>query len=81
MRVQKDINLQVMDQEVDEKNRKLKSNRENFDKEMKDIQKLWVNRVNKLFNLFLGILAGMSVMHLIVLLNQSDQASFISLYA
>lgn len=61
-----------MEQQVDEKNKKLKSNREFFDKEMKEIQRIWVNRVNKLYNLFLGILAGMSAMHLIVLLNQSD---------
>jgi hypothetical protein len=81
MRVQKDINLQVMEGQIDEKNKKLKSNSEFFDKEMKEIQRVWVNRINKLFNMFLGILAGMSAMHLIVLLNQSDQTSFISLYA
>ena len=31
--------------------------------------------------MFLGVLAGMSVMHLIVLLNQQNKASFLELYS
>jgi hypothetical protein len=47
---------------------------------MKEIQKVWVNRTNKLFNMFLGLLAGMSLMHLIVILSQGEKSSFLQLY-
>ena len=40
-----------------------------------------MNRINKLFYMLLGSLAGMSVMHLIVLMNQPEKASFISFYS
>lgn len=47
---------------------------------MRDIQKVWVNRTNKLFYMFLGLLAGMSLMHLIVLLSQNNKTLFLQLY-
>lgn len=48
---------------------------------MKETQRDWVNRVNKLFNMFLGLLAGMSLMHLIAILSSSDKDSFLTLYS
>ena len=49
---------------------------------MKAVQKLWVNRIHNLFYLFLGLLAGMSLMHLFVVMNQSkDKTQFLQLYA
>ena len=71
MRVQKEINLQIQPADINDKTKKLQSSRENLEREMKEIQKVWVNRVNKLFYMFLGLLAGMSLMHLLVLLSQS----------
>ena len=48
---------------------------------MKEIQKVWVNRVNKLFNMFLGLLAGISILNLIVILSQSDRTAFLQLFS
>jgi hypothetical protein len=48
---------------------------------MKDAQRIWVNRVNKLFQLFLGLLAGMSLMHMISILSQGDKSTFLQLYS
>ena len=59
----------MQDKEIDEKTKKLESNRDFYEREMRLIQKVWVNRVNKLFYLFLGFLSGMSIMHLMVLLS------------
>ena len=42
---------------------------------------MWVNRVNKLFYLFLLLLGGMSVTHLIFLFSLSDKMSFLTLYS
>eukprot|EP00347_Sterkiella_histriomuscorum_P023584 403334088 len=81
MAVKKDINLQIQAADINDKTKQLKSNREQMEKEMKEIQKVWVNRVNKLFNMFLGLLAGMSAMHLIVILSQNDRGSFLQLYS
>lgn len=80
-RVKKDINLQLQDKDGDAKSKKLQSSRENFEIEMKEAQRLWVSRINKLFNLFLGLLAGMSLMHLIIILSQPDKLSFLQLYS
>jgi hypothetical protein len=69
MEVKKEINLQIQSADINDKTKKLQSNREFLEREMKEIQKVWVNRTNKLFNMFLGLLAGMSLMHLIVILS------------
>ena len=45
------------------------------------MQKLWTNRLHKLFNLFIGSLAGMSIMHLMVVMSVSGTASFLQLYS
>jgi len=42
---------------------------------------MWVNRTNKLFQLFLGLLAGMSLMHLMVILVKSDPEVFLDVYS
>jgi len=44
-------------------------------------QILWINRVNALFNGTLGILAGMSLLHLLFLFSISDQTKFLTTYA
>lgn len=59
----------------------VQSNRELFEKELKEVQKLWTNRLHKLFNLFTGSLAGMSIMHLMVVMSVSGTASFLQLYS
>lgn len=83
MRVQKDINLNqgadddsVLDKKV------VPSNREFYEREMLEVQKLWVNRIHKLFYMFLGLLAGMSLMHLLVVMSpMGDKLSFLQLYS
>lgn len=57
------------------------SNREFYEREMKEVQKLWINRIHKLFHLFLGILGGMSLMHLVVIMNTSDKINFLNVYS
>ena len=41
---------------------------------------MWINQINGYFNLFLGILAGMSVIHLLVLFSVGDQKEFLAFY-
>lgn len=41
---------------------------------------MWINQINGYFNLFLGILAGMSVIHLAVLLSVGDKMEFLVFY-
>ncbi len=57
------------------------SNRETYEREMKEVQRLWINRIHKLFHLFLGLLAGMSLIHLIVINNTASKEQFLSVYA
>lgn len=57
------------------------SNRESYEREMKEVQRLWINRIHKLFHLFLGILGGMSLMHLVVIMNPQDKLTFINVYS
>jgi uncharacterized membrane protein YcgQ (UPF0703/DUF1980 family) len=41
-----------------------------------------VNRIHKLFYMFLGLLAGMSLMHLVVIMNgSSDKLVFLNMYS
>ena len=80
MEVKKEINLQIQQADINDKTKKLQSSREFLEREMREIQKVWVNRTNKLFYMFLGLLAGMSLMHLIVLLSQSNKTLFLQLY-
>jgi len=47
---------------------------------MKEQQKLWVNRINKIYNLTLGLLGGMSLMHLILVLANPNLATFLQSY-
>jgi len=48
------------------------STQELNDYEMKEQQSLWVNRINKAYNMVLGLLGGMSVMHLIFISAQPN---------
>jgi len=49
---------------------------------MKEIQRIWINRIHKLFYMFLGLLAGMSLMHLVVIMNANpNKLSFLQVYA
>lgn len=48
------------------------STQELNDYEMKQQQKIWVNRINKIYNLTLGLLGGMSIMHLIMVSASKD---------
>jgi polynucleotide 5'-kinase involved in rRNA processing len=68
--VQKEIGLQ---DSKDEAKMIVQSNRENYEREMKEVQRLWINRIHKLFHLFLGLLAGMSLIHLIVINNTKSK--------
>ena len=43
---------------------------------MKLQQGIWVNRINKVYNLILGLLGGMSVMHIIFITAQTKPAEF-----
>lgn len=54
----------------------------NFESEraLIEAQMRWINRVNAWFNLFLGILAGMSVIHLVLLLSFGDKQTFLKVY-
>jgi hypothetical protein len=85
MRVQKDIDLNQGTGDDDpnlDKKGIVHSNREFYEREMKEVQKLWVNRIHKLFQLFLGLLAGMSLMHLLILNSaMADKLSFLQLYS
>jgi hypothetical protein len=64
--VQKELGLQGKDEDSD---KVVASNRENYESEMREVQRLWINRIHKLFHMFLGLLAGMSLIHLIVINN------------
>ena len=55
----------------------IESTQEKIDFEMKEQQKLWVNRINKIYNLTLGLLGGMSLMHLILVLANPSLATFL----
>lgn len=44
-------------------------------------QQTWINRINSLFTCSLGLLAGMSVLHIILISYITDQSRFIDLYA
>lgn len=81
MKVLKDIDLQGPGEEQTS-DKKVQSNREFYEREMKEVQKIWVNRIHKIFHLFLGLLAGMSLMHLLVIMTpQIDKISFLRLYS
>lgn len=47
---------------------------------MKQQQKVWVNRIQNLYNMGLGVISGMSVMHLIFLFASNDKALFLKTY-
>ena len=47
---------------------------------MKQQQRLWVNRINKVYNLTLGLLGGMSLMHLILVLANPNLSTFLISY-
>lgn len=47
---------------------------------MKQQQKIWVNRINKVYNLTLGLLGGMSLMHLIFVTAHTSTDSFVKIY-
>lgn len=49
--------------------------------ELLKAQQNWINRINSLFTGSLGLLAGMSVLHIIFVSYISDPAKFINLYA
>lgn len=67
MKVQKEINLNagLTEEDLVKDQKVISSNREFYEREMKLVQKLWVNRIHKLFYLYLGLLAGMSLMQLL----------------
>lgn len=88
MKVQKEINLNAGistdgDFGSSDKDKKIvQSNRELYERELKLVQRLWVNRLHKLFYLFLGLLAGMSLMHLMVVMAPMETTEkFMNLYS
>jgi hypothetical protein len=44
-------------------------------------QQTWINRINSLFTCSLGLLAGMSVLHIILISYINDQSRFVDLYS
>ena len=48
---------------------------------MKQQQRIWVNRINKVYNMVLGLLGGMSVMHIIFISAQKDNKTFYTTYS
>ena len=70
-RVEKKFNPNVdtsLHKKIDADGDGIESTQEKIDYEMKQQQKIWVNRINKVYNLTLGLLGGMSLMHLILVL-------------
>ena len=68
---------QVIDQDGDG----IISTQELNDYEMKLQQGIWVNRINKAYNMILGLLGGMSVMHIIFISAQSKDDEFYKTYS
>ena len=58
----------------------LQSSQEIFDMEMLKAQHTWVGKTKKAYAFFHGVLAGFSLMHLIILLGVNSDA-FLSVYA
>jgi hypothetical protein len=54
---------------------------EKNDYEMKLQQDIWVNRINKVYSMSLGLLGGMGVMHIIFLSAHPDNDNFHKVYA
>lgn len=57
------------------------SSTELHDFEMKQQQTIWVARINKIYNLVMGLLGGMSVMHLVFISAIKNLAMFMSTYS
>jgi len=57
------------------------SQRDRVEKLMLESQKFWVNSTIKIYSFCYGILAGMGLMHLIVIASQSDRESFLQVYS
>ena len=51
------------------------------DFEMKEMQRIWVNRLNNFFSATLGLLAGMGLMHLFVVFSITEKTSFLESYS
>lgn len=73
-----DMNLaQVIDVDGDG----IVSTQELNDYQMKLQQSIWVNRINKVYNMTLGLLGGMGLMHIIFIAAQPDKKSFYKTYS
>ena len=74
----KDLSMNTM---IDADGDGIVSTQELNDYEMKQQQRIWVNRINKVYNMVLGLLGGMSVMHIIFISAQKDNAGFYTTYS
>jgi len=82
-KVEKKFNPNVdktLSKKIDADGDGIESTQEKIDYEMKQQQKLWVNRINKIYNLTLGLLGGMALMHLILVLANPDINTFLASY-
>mmetsp|Transcript_11774 Transcript_11774/g.19867 ORF Transcript_11774/g.19867 Transcript_11774/m.19867 type:complete len:185 (+) Transcript_11774:414-968(+) len=51
-----------------------------MDFEMRQMQRVWVNRISNFYQMLMGILTGMSLMHLVLLLFLGDKEQFVASY-
>ena len=57
-----------------------KTIQEKNDEDMMKDRKMWQNYINSIFQLFLGLLAGIAMMMMVFVLDQQEQATFIKSY-
>ena len=57
------------------------STQELQDYEMKEMQRIWVNRLNNFFSATLGLMAGMGLMHLFVVFSITEKTKFLDSYS
>lgn len=59
----------------------LQSSKEIFDYEMLKAQHSWIGKTRKAYQFFHGVLAGMSLFHLIMVLSPASKTIFLNVYA
>jgi hypothetical protein len=57
----------------DENNQRIQASRFQVEYDLQMAQHIWVNRLDSLFISNLGVISGMSLMHLILLIVESDR--------
>lgn len=76
LHVRKDVDLTVNRENVKD----IATSRYQVEYELLQSQHKWINRINSFFTTTLGLLSGMSVMHLIILAVESESRKFLAMY-